>query len=218
MASQSSPRAVAARAAAAPVVAPASAEARTLVVLDAGLPDLPRLLAGLSPGAHALLVPADADALGLITAALEAHAGITRLALVAHGAPGRVLLGLGGLDAQVLKLRAAELGQWGLEQIDLYACQVGQDTGFLLQLAQLSGATVAASRGVVGHHSLGGSWRLQGASNAVVPFSRASREAWVVGLVGVVGGGMHLEQHSPERTWGKTRIYVKDLLRKPNKL
>ena len=44
---------------------------RTLVALDAGLPDLPLLLAGLSPGVEALLVPSDGDAIALITAALQ---------------------------------------------------------------------------------------------------------------------------------------------------
>jgi len=90
----------------------------TLVALDANLADLPVLLAGLSPGVEALLVPADADAIALISAALQAS-GATRLALVAHGAPGQVFLGDGGLDADLLAKRGVELRQWGVEQIDL---------------------------------------------------------------------------------------------------
>jgi serralysin len=85
-----------------------AATIRTLVALDAGLPHLQQLLSGISADAQPLLVPPGADAIALITAALQAS-GATRLALVAHGAPGQVLLGAGGLDAAVLAARGAEL-------------------------------------------------------------------------------------------------------------
>jgi hypothetical protein len=92
-------------------------------------------------------------------------------------------LGAEPIRREQLLERADTLASWSLESIELYACHAGADAAFVQALEQLSGAKVAASSGVVGHTSLGGSWALQGrVSNAIAPFSRSAMNQWAVAL------------------------------------
>ncbi|MEY4801896.1 MAG: hypothetical protein RLZZ274_627, partial [Cyanobacteriota bacterium] len=99
--------------------------------------------------------------------------------MLCHGQAGELQLGAEPIQRKQLVERAAILASWNLESIELYACHTGADAAFVQTLEQLSGAKVAASSGVVGHASLGGSWALQGsARNGIAPFSRAAIDQW----------------------------------------
>jgi hypothetical protein len=99
--------------------------------------------------------------------------------VLCHGQAGELQLGAEPIQRKQLVERAAILASWNLESIELYACHTGADAAFVQTLEQLSGAKVAASSGVVGHASLGGSWALQGsARNGIAPFSRAAIDQW----------------------------------------
>jgi hypothetical protein len=169
----------------------------TLLLIDAGLPDLQVLLAGVDAGMRPLLVGRDEDALEIVqreiqAAALTAAGAPSRLAIVAHGAAGAVLIGREPIERASLAARAAAwaaLGQGALRSIDLFACHAGADQGFVEAFAAISGCAVAASRRAVGHDQLGADWQLDvvashaegaasAAANGVVPFSRAACEAW----------------------------------------
>jgi hypothetical protein len=156
--------------------------ARTLLLIDARLPQLETLLRGLAANVRPVLVPADADALSLISQELLA-APAEQLAVLAHGAPGRIELGRTPITTALLRAEAVRISAWRVGSIDLFSCEVGQDATFVSTLKEISGAAVQASKGLVGHEALGGSWQLQGAANVVVPFSRAALAQWQVTLV-----------------------------------
>ncbi|MEY3931046.1 MAG: hypothetical protein RLZZ516_2756, partial [Cyanobacteriota bacterium] len=73
---------------------------------------------------------------------------------------------------------------------------------FVATLAELSGAAVQASTGLVGHEALGGSWQLQGPANAVVPFSRAARAQWRVTLVPALPGNVSIGGYAEDTASG----------------
>ena len=154
----------------------------TLFAYDTSLESIHVLLAGLDSSVQAVAVDPSDDALATIDAAL-AESGARKLLVLCHGQAGELRLGAEPIQRKQLVERAGTLASWGLESIELYACHAGADAAFVQTLEQLSGATVAASSGVVGHASLGGSWTLQGsASNAIAPFSRAAIDQWAVAL------------------------------------
>jgi Ca2+-binding RTX toxin-like protein len=62
----------------------------------------------------------------------------------------------------VLEARSALLQEWCVDEIDLYACEVGVDRSFVAKLERVTGARVAASARKVGAEALGGSWELDG--------------------------------------------------------
>jgi Ca2+-binding RTX toxin-like protein len=131
----------------------------TLVIFDGRLPDLEILYKGLAEGAIGYTIPAEVDALPLITKWL-ALTGATRLAIVAHGEPGLVHLGVQAWDGAYLRQQAGLLQEWGVTEIALYCCEVGADEEFVQLLGGLTGAKVLAARGSVGPVALGGSWDL----------------------------------------------------------
>ena len=156
----------------------------TLLVFDASLAGIDVLLAGADASAVRLLVRPEDDAIALIAAA-AAEGAYTDLVVVAHGSPGVVHLGAGGLDAEQVRSRAAEVQSWGFEAIHLYSCSTGQEVSLKQELAAISGATVHASEAVVGHSSLGGSWEIDNGANGIVAFSRAAKQAWVGALIDI---------------------------------
>ena len=155
---------------------------KTLLAYDASLDSIQVLLSGLEPNVLTVAVGPNDDALATIDAAL-AESGARKLLVLCHGQAGELLLGAEPIQSKQLVERAGTLASWGLESIELYACHAGADAAFVQTLEQLSGATVAASSGVVGHASLGGSWTLQGsARNGIAPISRAAMDQWAVAL------------------------------------
>ena len=84
----------------------------TLLLIDAGLPDLLVLLAGVGAGVRPVLVGRDEDALDIVQREMQAAAPTAggapaRLAIVAHGAAGAVLIGREPIERASLEARAA---------------------------------------------------------------------------------------------------------------
>ncbi|NUB23235.1 DUF4347 domain-containing protein, partial [Azospirillum formosense] len=71
-----------------------------VIIADAGLEDLDGLLSRRHPDVQVMLVSAADDAHAVLAEALAARPSV--LHLVAHGEPGRVLLGAQPLDARSL--------------------------------------------------------------------------------------------------------------------
>ncbi|WP_348256328.1 cadherin domain-containing protein [Leptolyngbya sp. PL-A3] len=128
-----------------------------LVVFDQRVQDLDTLYSALLPGAIAYTLNDNDDALLMITQLL-AETGVKQLAIVAHGEPGVVQIGANPLNLEQLQAKAHLLQEWGVEEIALYSCEVGQDVRFVAELERLSGAKVAAATGKVGAAAQGGSW------------------------------------------------------------
>lgn len=149
-----------------------SATAASIYFIDATLPDLKTLLAGLPPGAEVQLLPALRDGLQTMAATLAGRSGIDALHLICHGAPGRLFLGcvavgVDSLPSYACELKAlgeamAEDGQWLI-----YGCEVAQGfegQRFVESLRKATGLQVAAASHKVGAQELGGSWVLDDVS------------------------------------------------------
>ncbi|MEH2165586.1 MAG: DUF4347 domain-containing protein, partial [Nostoc sp.] len=134
-------------------------ECEALVIFDSRVEDLEILYAALSPKALGYTLTPEDDALVVITNLL-AQTGAKRLAIAAHGTPGVLQIGALPINRQQIKTQAQLLQQWHVAEIALYSCQVGKDTQFISELAQLTKAEIFAAAGKVGAPTQGGSWQL----------------------------------------------------------
>lgn len=122
----------------------------------------------------ALLNPAE-DGLAQIAARLQGLVGLDAIDVFSHGAPGTITLGSAVLNNDSLANHAVFLAEIGGHltnggDILLYGCdvaagEIGQ--AFIQQLAQLTGADVAASTDLTGLAALGGDWVLEAQTGAV---------------------------------------------------
>ena len=134
----------------------------TLVIFDSRVQDLDVLYRSLLPDSFGYTIADTDDALNVITQLLSAT-GATRLAIAAHGESGVVHLGANPLNGAQVLARAGLLQEWCVQEIALYACEVASGaTGadFVNLLANVTGASVAASVSKVGNSALGGTWDL----------------------------------------------------------
>lgn len=138
--------------------------AQAVYFVDASLPDLATLLAGLPEGAEVHQIGAGVDGVQLMADTLTGRSGIEAVHLLSHGSAGSVNLGASTLNSGNLAQYSA---QWDTirgaltENADLliYGCNVAQGEvgqAFVQQLAQLTGADVAASDDLTGAAGLGG--------------------------------------------------------------
>lgn len=137
-----------------------SGNAKELILADRGAPEILELLKGAQAPALTLgLHDSPAAVIQTITTALAGMAGI-RLHIVAHGRPGAFFLGGQWIDEAALAQSAALVAQWGVKQIALWSCDVGQDVGLIRMLSCLSGASVEASTQPLGWQEGGANWSL----------------------------------------------------------
>ncbi|KAA0675643.1 DUF4347 domain-containing protein, partial [Roseomonas genomospecies 6] len=162
-----------------------------VIIADAGLEDLDGLLSRRHPDVQVVLVSATDDGHAVLAAALAARPSV--LHVVAHGEPGRVLLGAQPLDARSLLDRSWPDAR-GTE-IHIHACHAGAgEAGRLLldRLAAATGAAVAASSGPVGPAARGASWTLDMRTapvGAPSPFTAVEGWAHVLAVTGTATAG-----------------------------
>ena len=82
---------------------------QALVFIDATLPDLATLRAGLPPDAEVHLLDPCRDGLRQIAAVLQDQHDLAALHLICHGAPGKLYLGNANVDQNDLPYYANEL-------------------------------------------------------------------------------------------------------------
>jgi Domain of unknown function (DUF4347)/FG-GAP-like repeat/FG-GAP repeat len=137
-------------------------DVQTLVVFDSRLEDLTTLSQALLPRVIGHKIPVSANGIEVITELLT-KTGARRLAIVAHGEPGVVHLGAEAIDREILNARSGLLQEWGIDSIDLYACEVGKGkTGleFLRLLSDVTGAVVSGTTVLLGKVEVGSNWSL----------------------------------------------------------
>lgn len=160
-----------------------------IVFVDGQVQDYQQLLAGMKEGTEVVVLDPKGDGLKQISDYLAGRTGIDAIHIVSHGLPGQVTLGSLTLDKAGLDARAADLGKIGQSldtdgDILFYGCDVGSGAAgqaFVNQVAQLTGADIAASNDSTGAASRGGDWALEvtsGSIEAVIPFSAAAQEAF----------------------------------------
>ncbi len=160
-----------------------------IVFVDGQVQDYQQLLAGIKPGTEVVVLDPKGDGLKQISDYLSGRSGIDAIHIVSHGLPGQVTLGSLTLDKAGLDARATDLAQIG-QSLDIdgdilfYGCDVGSGAAgqaFVNQIAQLTGADVAASNDATGSTSQGGDWTLEvtsGSIEAVTPFSASAQQAF----------------------------------------
>ncbi|MGD1808094.1 DUF4347 domain-containing protein, partial [Dapis sp. BLCC M126] len=144
------------------------ADARELVVIDAGVDDYQQLLQGIKPGIYGMVLNPDRDGVQQITQILRNYRGIETLHILSHGSPGCLHLGNTQLSLETLDKYTEELQQWFIEvpspNLFIYGCEVAAGntgTEFLAKVRGLTKANIAASANLTGNAALGGDWELE---------------------------------------------------------
>ncbi len=157
-----------------------------VLIVDSTVEDSAILLDGLVPGTH--VVRADAGKLAEVARELEALAPVGAVHILTHGEPGAFTLGGERIDAASLESRtpiadALAHVAASASSVALWACDVAKGMAgarFIDQLAELTGATVAAATQAVGAHGKGGTWDI----GAPSPFAAEATLAYPHTLAG----------------------------------
>lgn len=138
-----------------------------VIFVDGSLDDADGLAASLDqPGRLVVVLDAEQDGLSQIRESLAGYSNLSAIHIVSHGSDGRVQLGGFQLSAANADSRSDDLSAIGATlsatgDIRLYGCDVAlTDSGrhFVDQLADLTGADVAASEDTTG---ISGDWDLE---------------------------------------------------------
>ncbi|TWA67773.1 putative repeat protein (TIGR02059 family), partial [Azospirillum baldaniorum] len=162
--------------------------ATEIAVIDTALVGWRDLQAGLPAGMEAVLIGEGRDGVAVTAQALAGRYGIRALHVLCHGFEGGLQLGTARLDQAALAERKAELTAIGACLADdgdilLYGCNVasGHGEAFLDALANLTGASMAASRTPTGAAELGGDWDLAWTRGVV-----RTETLWIESYMGVL--------------------------------
>lgn len=138
----------------------------SLVFIDAQLEAYLQLQESIASTQEVLILEPQKDGIEQITQTLRQRPNAAEIHILAHGIPGCLYLGSSRLALSTLTTYTSQLGRWfngSLGRLYLYGCSVAAgDAGaeFLAHLRRLTGASIAASTGRVGHTRQGGSWQL----------------------------------------------------------
>lgn len=156
-----------------------------LIIFDRAISDPTALQQGLNPTAIAVTLPASGNPIATIGRLLQQQAPVRSLHILSHGRPGALRLGDRWMTAA--DLCATDLVAWRESLTDeatisLYGCNVArEDLTLLERLAQLTGASVAASRTAIGAIEQGGNWLLDaivGPGRSQLPWSESVLAAY----------------------------------------
>ncbi|MFM9971581.1 MAG: DUF4347 domain-containing protein, partial [Burkholderiales bacterium] len=128
-----------------------------------------------SPDALVVVLDAAWDGIAQITEVLAAYQSIAAVHILSHGSPGSARLGNGTLTTARLSSMAESLRAWGRSlapdaDVMVYGCDIAAgDAGmaFIGNLAELTGADVAASINPTGAPSVGGDWVLEASTGVI---------------------------------------------------
>lgn len=141
-------------------------EKSSVVFIDAGVDSAEDLIEALPQGVDVFMLDANKDGVKQMADILKDRQNLQSVHVYSHGDSGQVLLGDSTLNSKSLASYGAEfeviksaLG----EEADMlfYGCNFGQDHDFVKQLAEITGADIAASDDLTGASHLGGDWDLE---------------------------------------------------------
>jgi Ca2+-binding RTX toxin-like protein len=162
--------------------------AREVAFLDADISAIEQLRVHLKDGVYAIVLSRDASALAQIADGIKSHRDIEAIHIIAHGRPGSIEFAAGPVGADALDLHADDLAAIGRSldggEIRLWTCETAsgaEGVAFLAALAGATGASVAASTGLVGAADKGGTWELDvqtRPSHALPPLTAQGMEVY----------------------------------------
>jgi large repetitive protein len=158
-----------------PGATPAGSDVRQIVFVDSHVRNYRELTAGLGSDTQVVVLEAARDGLSQISETLAGRRGIEAVHILSHGSDGAVMLGDGAITNAVVASRADEVAGWRDALTDnadilFYGCDIGgNEAGRALihQIADLTGADVAASTDATGAVARGGDWELEYATGAI---------------------------------------------------
>jgi len=148
---------------------------RSVVFISADVKNYDTLLADLGNDVEVHILNTQQDGVLQMAAILQGRSDLDAIHILSHGNSGELFLGSTILNNDNLLLHSDALAQIGSSlsatgDILLYGCNVAQgETGvqFIHNLAQYTGADVAASNDLTGNAALGGDWVLEASTGAI---------------------------------------------------
>ncbi|MCR9296587.1 MAG: DUF4347 domain-containing protein, partial [bacterium] len=148
---------------------------RQLILVDSGIEGYQQLISGIRgdlaehAGAEIHVIDSARDGITQITQLLASKSDIGGIHILSHGSSGSLQLGNSQLSLQTMESQLDELRSWNASlshggDILIYGCNVAEgESGvdFVYELAQATGADVAASTDLTGAVHLGGNWTLE---------------------------------------------------------
>ena len=168
--------------------------------IDASVPDLGTLIAGLGQNVEIVLLEEGRDGVEQIAEVLSSRTNVSAIHIISHGSEGALALGTAKLTAASMEgVYADELSiiRDALSDnadILIYGCDFGRGEigeNAVTLLSDLTGADVAASDDATGAVDLGGDWDLEvthGAIDAKMTVSFKVQQDWTHTLANTVGG------------------------------
>jgi uncharacterized delta-60 repeat protein len=146
-----------------------------LIVIDSRVNDSQSLINSINIDAALLILDPLRDGLEQIASALNSVAELDAIQIISHGSPGSLQLGASIINNSNLSQYSNQLALIGSAlkkdgDILLYGCDIAQGetgTDFISQLANLTGADVAASVDLTGSSAHGGNWALEKQTGAI---------------------------------------------------
>jgi autotransporter-associated beta strand protein len=156
---------------------------KEVVFIESDVSNYETLVASVRAGVEIVVLDSSGDGLAQIAAWASTHSGYDTISIISHGNEGQVSLGTLTLDSTTSGGRSADLAAIGAAltsdgDLLLYTCDLAAGSGGILvqQLADKTGADVAASTDETGAAAKGGDWVLEttvGDVTAASPFDSA---------------------------------------------
>ncbi|MDZ4253775.1 MAG: DUF4347 domain-containing protein, partial [Sulfuritalea sp.] len=145
-----------------------------------------------------VVIDARYDGIDQVTDILSPHHGLVAVQILSHGATGSLRLGSSVFNADKLEQQKARISGWGAAlrpegDMLLYGCDVAAGSvglSFVENLADITGADVAASTNATGSAARAGDWTLEystGAIDSTPAFQGAAYDALFGGSVSSIG-------------------------------
>jgi hypothetical protein len=178
------------------------AERRELVFVDSVISDYQQLVEDLIASCsdcraiEVVALDAGRDGIEQVSGALEGRSGLAAVHFITHGSDGQINLGNTGLNSATLEQNRAMVSRWGdalneTGDILFYGCNIAADSAgqsLLNNIAELTGADVAASDDITGNAISGGNWVLEytrGAVETGLAFTTTDQQGWI-GVLGQI--------------------------------
>ena len=158
----------------------AAAGTRELVFINENIADYQQLIADLQGGndnrvIEVVVLDADRDGIEQVSEILTDRSDLAAVHFVSHGTDGQINLGNNWLNNVTLQQNIASVSAWGNAltgdgDILFYGCNIAADGAgqiLLNDIAQLTGADVAASDDLTGNSGMGGDWVLEFSKGAI---------------------------------------------------
>lgn len=166
-----------------------------IILIDGRVMDIAPLLASLRPSVDIYIIDERKSGADQLIEFIREKTNVKAVHIFSHGAPGHILLGsevLNFPDIEKLASALRVLKHALPKNILIYGCNVAASKeGALLlsRIAEITGASVAASDDPTGPENLGGDWDLEHVVGKVETASiRAPRYQGVLGTVPVISG------------------------------